>query len=653
MANLGKVIITPKGAYSAIANYAKLDCVLYGGSTWLALQASVGVAPVEGAYWTLMAQGFTANTAHDITYDNTASGMAAVNVQNAIDEVALKEGNNEKKTFNNSLYISKIINKMQNGETVTIVCYGDSTTWGDTGTGSQTANPYPATLQTRLRAIYGNNNITVLNNGHNGQQSSAAVANFDTEVVPLNPDLVIIMYGINDISGYILPIITIDNYKSNMIGMVEKCINNNFKVLLLTPVFTKTPNLSNPKILQYGECVKEIANQYKLPCIDMHKEQEKFYQSGSLSIAADMNDGAHRSDFGYRLMASIISQKLLDTNMTKPLIVDGTQDIYVPAVQTKYIKSDCTGLNTSTNQYIGASYVFRKDGSAGTYLSMAFYVNQAGMDLVLFSPKGTGGGTIQVTDNGTNVSSVNFYYEEQICYDAPSLVVENLAVGYHVIEFKTSNLVVGDATTDTSNPYMYVSYFMFTRSKLAALNLPDISKVADDTNFATLTKFIPVVNGKNSLRYDGSNGYANILMRSENWAQTKQGKTLVIEFDGYFFDKCGVCWFGNSAGDNNTFGRTLGFILVFKTTEVTLYQPAINAGSETFTNSNGVVTLDYSLPHKVGIEHEYDGTIRVYIDNTNYITCNSKRSNSGYFGLYNQPVSGKIMRITRFEYAYK
>lgn len=89
MANLGKVVITPRGTWTGPTNYVKLDCVLYNGSTWLALQSSIGVTPVEGSYWTLMAQGFNLSdiNASDIEYDNTTSGLDSNNAQEAIDEL--------------------------------------------------------------------------------------------------------------------------------------------------------------------------------------------------------------------------------------------------------------------------------------------------------------------------------------------------------------------------------------------------------------------------------------------------------------------------------------------------------------------------------------------------------------------------------------
>lgn len=51
--NLGKVSITPRGAYSPSASYSRLDCVVYGGSAWIALKDVQGITPVEGEYWRL------------------------------------------------------------------------------------------------------------------------------------------------------------------------------------------------------------------------------------------------------------------------------------------------------------------------------------------------------------------------------------------------------------------------------------------------------------------------------------------------------------------------------------------------------------------------------------------------------------------------
>ena len=49
--NLGKVAVTPRGAYSSGTSYERLDVVTYQGGSWMALQSSTNVTPASGAYW--------------------------------------------------------------------------------------------------------------------------------------------------------------------------------------------------------------------------------------------------------------------------------------------------------------------------------------------------------------------------------------------------------------------------------------------------------------------------------------------------------------------------------------------------------------------------------------------------------------------------
>jgi hypothetical protein len=54
--NLGKVAITPRGAYNSAAAYAFLDAVTYGGSSYLALKSITGVTPAnDGVNYQLLA----------------------------------------------------------------------------------------------------------------------------------------------------------------------------------------------------------------------------------------------------------------------------------------------------------------------------------------------------------------------------------------------------------------------------------------------------------------------------------------------------------------------------------------------------------------------------------------------------------------------
>lgn len=53
--NLGKVAITPRGAYSSTAQYAPLDIISYNGSSYLVLQDCSGITPPNPTYYMVIA----------------------------------------------------------------------------------------------------------------------------------------------------------------------------------------------------------------------------------------------------------------------------------------------------------------------------------------------------------------------------------------------------------------------------------------------------------------------------------------------------------------------------------------------------------------------------------------------------------------------
>lgn len=89
MASAGKVSPITRGNWSGSESYTRLDIVSSGGSSYIAKKDSVNVPVSNTEYWQLMAQGGI-SSADRVSYDNTASGLTADNVQGAIDEVVDK-----------------------------------------------------------------------------------------------------------------------------------------------------------------------------------------------------------------------------------------------------------------------------------------------------------------------------------------------------------------------------------------------------------------------------------------------------------------------------------------------------------------------------------------------------------------------------------
>ena len=53
MASAGRILIMPKGTWSAETEYEMLDLVYYNGTSWLAKKSSVGIVPSDAnsEYW--------------------------------------------------------------------------------------------------------------------------------------------------------------------------------------------------------------------------------------------------------------------------------------------------------------------------------------------------------------------------------------------------------------------------------------------------------------------------------------------------------------------------------------------------------------------------------------------------------------------------
>lgn len=52
---IGRVVPSYTGDWSVSQEYSKLDCVLYNGSTYIALQTTIGNLPTNTTYWQLLA----------------------------------------------------------------------------------------------------------------------------------------------------------------------------------------------------------------------------------------------------------------------------------------------------------------------------------------------------------------------------------------------------------------------------------------------------------------------------------------------------------------------------------------------------------------------------------------------------------------------
>ena len=123
MNDAGRVMILPKGKYSATVQYDKLDSVTYNGSAWVATQSTIGNEPADDSdYWILFVKG------GGVTADGTSLEMDADGVLGIKDGVIPDvDGSTIVKDDNNIIRIADALKKLIDGAVQKVAGKGLST----------------------------------------------------------------------------------------------------------------------------------------------------------------------------------------------------------------------------------------------------------------------------------------------------------------------------------------------------------------------------------------------------------------------------------------------------------------------------------------------------------------------------------------------
>ena len=198
-----------------------------------------------------------------------------------------------------------IIARMVAGDTVTISCVGDSITWGSNGDnpGVQVASPYPALLQSLLREYYANNNITVINRGVSGNDTTDVIARLST-IRADNPDVVLLMIGTNDARTD--RSISVTQYRNNLRTIVRELMPARVMMLSL-PAEAGVSGVPNPRAVDsYRKTMQQVAREDALTFLDYYPLFKSVLKSGAYARGDLQRDRLHFDQFGYQLMAECI-----------------------------------------------------------------------------------------------------------------------------------------------------------------------------------------------------------------------------------------------------------------------------------------------------------------------------------------------------------
>jgi lysophospholipase L1-like esterase len=152
-----------------------------------------------------------------------------------------------------------------------------------------------------------------INRGISGQTTPQMLLRFRQDVIALQPKVVVILAGTNDIAGNTGPS-TIEMIEDNLAGMADLARMNGIRVVLCSvlPVYDYPwkPGLEPaPKIVALNTWMRHYADSTGSVYVDYHGATRDERNGMRAELAGD---GVHPNEAGYRIMAPLVERGIAD-----------------------------------------------------------------------------------------------------------------------------------------------------------------------------------------------------------------------------------------------------------------------------------------------------------------------------------------------------
>ena len=185
----------------------------------------------------------------------------------------------------------------QSSSPLKIVCLGDSVTGVYYHTGGRRA--YPEMLELAIRNVAPDANVQVLNAGISGNTTADGLARLDRDVLPHQPHLVSISFGLNDLAR-----VPEEQFVQNLTTLIERCRAAKSQVVLCTPnAVIDTDSRPVSKLTRYCERIRELGLSLQVPVCDQFAAGERLRARDAWAWRCTLSDEIHPNMDGHRLMA--------------------------------------------------------------------------------------------------------------------------------------------------------------------------------------------------------------------------------------------------------------------------------------------------------------------------------------------------------------
>ncbi|MEI6502051.1 MAG: GDSL-type esterase/lipase family protein, partial [Armatimonadota bacterium] len=198
----------------------------------------------------------------------------------------------------------KIVEKLKAAFPVRIVGFGDSLTGVYYHTGGRRA--WPELLGLALGRVYPQARIETINAGQSGDTTVGALQRLDRDVLACKPDLVVVMFGMNDVVG-----VAPAAYEGNLRRIVERSRAGGAEVILCTPNAILADGTRPPdKLAEYAAIVRQVGEALDVPVVDWQAALEAVRERDPLAFTKLMSDAIHPNMNGHKHLAEAITALL-------------------------------------------------------------------------------------------------------------------------------------------------------------------------------------------------------------------------------------------------------------------------------------------------------------------------------------------------------
>lgn len=197
---------------------------------------------------------------------------------------------------------SEVAGRLESGDsTVRIVCFGDSITGVYYHTGSRRA--WCDMLGLALQKAYPKAKVEMINAGISGHTTVNALSRIEKDVIARKPDLVVVMFGMNDVAR-----VKLEAFQENLRTIVGRCLNAGSAVVLCTPNSVyENPTRPNARLQELSQRVRQVASERKLSVVDCYESWQELRRKGETEWALIMSDDIHPNMNGHKRFAELVA----------------------------------------------------------------------------------------------------------------------------------------------------------------------------------------------------------------------------------------------------------------------------------------------------------------------------------------------------------